>query len=161
MTDKKMWNGKHVLHEQHIPALEQEAAIHEFAHGLPRQEAETRAYQNYRKTQHELGAAHHLRGLKSAQGSGDLEEAKKHGALYEMHMQKLGHEAWKAPPPEIAVHMDNPLKEKIHRFRPTGADAFVLDDHKVQANEPITKSLNKLYKKAVAALEVLQKSLKP
>ncbi len=160
-ADKKSWNGKHVLHEQHIPALEQAAAIAEFQHGLPRHEAESKAYGDYRKAEHEKAAAYHLRGLKSAQGAGDLDAAKTHGAMFEAHMTKLGHDAWKEVPPEIQVHMDAPEKEKVHKFKATGADQFVLDDHKVQPDEPIAKSLAKLYKKAKAALEVLQKSVKP
>ncbi len=133
--------------------------MHEFKDGMPRQEAEHKAYNAYRKTQHLEAAAFHLRGLKSAQGSGDLEEAKKHGAMYALHAEKLGFEPWKEPPPELKVHLDNALKEKVHKFKAHRGDQFVLDDHKIQAAEPIAKSLNKLYKKAVAALEHLQKSV--
>lgn len=151
------WNGNPIIHQQHAADLEQEAAMHEFKGGLPRQEAEHKAYQNYRKTQHLEAAAFHLRGMKSAQGSGDLDAAKSHGALYALHAEKLGFEPWKEPPPELKVHLDNPLKERVHRFKAHRGDSFVLDEHKVQANEPIAKSLAKLYKKAVAALEILQK----
>ena len=116
MADKHNWNGKTVIHPQHIAGLEQEAAMNEFQGGMPRQEAEHKAYQNYRKTQHLEAAAFHLRGLKSAQGSGDVEEAKKHGAMYALHAEKLGFEPWKEPPPELKVHLDNALKEKVHKF---------------------------------------------
>ena len=133
--DKHDWEGCHILHPHHSAELEQAAAMHEFASGMPRKEAEEKAYQSYRKTQHEHAAAHHLRGLKSAYGSGDREDAKKHAVLYELHMKKLGHEPWRAVPPEIALHLDNPLKEKVHKFRPTGADSFVLDEHKAKEKE--------------------------
>lgn len=157
-TDKHSWNGKSIIHPQHTADLEQTAAVYEFQHGMPRQEAEHKAYQEYRKTQHLQAAAFHLRGLKSAQGSGDLEEAKKHGAMYELHANKLGFDAWREPPPELKVHLEAAEKEKVHKFHAHRGDQFVLDDHKVQANEPIAKSLHKLYLKANAVLGILQKA---
>ncbi len=156
--DKTLWNGRTVVSNQHIPKLEQDSALNEFAHNMPRAEAEEKAYSDYRRGEHQRAAAHHLRGIKSSQGSGDRNEALKHSSLYQLHMEKLGLDPWKETPPEIQLHMNDENKPSVYKFKATPGDALVLDEHRVKPSEPIAKSLNRLYVKATEALAVLIKT---
>jgi hypothetical protein len=153
------WNGKAILDPKHADDLEQAAAVHEFKGGLSRQNAEAKAYKDYREDHHRQSAAHHLRGSKAAQGSGDMDEARKHHALYELHMNKLGLDPTKEPPNDIKAHMNAEDKKPAHKFKAHPGDSLVLEDVHNQVLEATKKSetetLRRIYSKAV---ELLQKA---
>lgn len=122
------WMGKKIVHPDHIQHLEQAAAINEFHHKMPREHAETKAHNDYRLEQHTIAAAHHLQGAKAAQGAGDMESARKHGAMYEMHVRQLGHEPVGPVPDVVRAHLDNPERTSIYKFKPHKSDIFLGED---------------------------------
>lgn len=124
-TDHK-WGGNFILNQDHIPDLEHAAALYEFEHGFPREEAEKKAYGDYTSKHHREGAAHHLRGLRGAQASGDIDEAHKHGVLYSLHMSQLGHDPMDAVPPEIKELAEKDGKKTHYKFKSNASDAFLL-----------------------------------
>ncbi len=120
------WNHRMLVDPDHVHELEREAAIHEFGGKLPRPEAEHKAYEAYRRKQIAKAAAHHLQGMKASQSVGDHEEMQHHGAMYQMHLQELGHEAIGPVPEEVKQHLDQPSKEKMYKFKAHPADSFLL-----------------------------------
>lgn len=130
MASKKIgnhkWQSRKILSQDDIPDLEHAAALHEFEHGLPRSEAEDKAYNEYKSKFHREGAAHHLRGLRAAQGSGDMEEAHKHGVAYSLHMEHLGHDPMDAVPADIKSLSEGEGIKPQYKFKSTAADHFLL-----------------------------------
>lgn len=124
------WQGRPILNQEHIPELERSAALLEFAHGMPREDAEKHAYAAYRVKHHGEAAAHHLRGLMAAQASGDLDEAQKHGTAYATHMEQLGHDPMDKVPANIRALMEAEGKPKTYKFRAHVGDALILPDKK-------------------------------
>lgn len=118
------WNDQFILDPDDIQSLEHEAALNEFEHGNERSEAEKKAYQSYKAKFHREGAAHHLRGLKAAQASGDIDEAHKHGVVYALHMEALGHDPMDAVPPEINELIKDGKKQ--YKFKAHNADKFLI-----------------------------------
>jgi hypothetical protein len=131
MADRK-WQGRQLVSRSHVSELERESALREFRDQMPREQAEEQAYQDYQRKHHAEAGAHHLRGLKAAQASGDTEEAKKHGIAYELHLKALGHEPGEGVPDEIRAHVEAP-KAVHHKFKAHAGDALLLAD---QPEEP-------------------------
>jgi hypothetical protein len=123
---KHKWRSNKILSQDDIPGLEHEAALLEFGQGLPRSEAESKAYKVYKDKFHKEGAAHHLRGLRAAQASGDVEEAHKHGVVYGLHMSELGHDPMDAVPPEIQKMTEGEDLKSQYRFKAHNADHFLI-----------------------------------
>lgn len=125
-----LWLDRHpVLDPNHVHDLETRAAIHEFHNKLPRMAAEDKAFQEYVRDRHTDAAAHHLAGVKAAHAVGDMESARKHGALYNMHMEALGHDPMAAPPPDIASRLrDQP--PQVYKFKPHKGDLYALSPSK-------------------------------
>lgn len=119
------WQGRPVSHPDHVVHLEQAAALNEFHHKMPREMAEEKAHRDYRLEQHSRAAAHHLQGMKAAQGSGDMDSARKHGAMYDMHLRQLGHEPVGPVPDSVRAHLDHPDRESIYKFKPHKGDIFL------------------------------------
>jgi hypothetical protein len=113
-----------VVDADHLHDLEQRAAINEFHRKMPRHVAEQTAHDDYRKDQLVEAAAHHLVGMKAAHGAGDMESAKKHGAMYMLACKALGHNDLE-PPPEVAVKAKH-TPAQVYKFRAHKGDAFVL-----------------------------------
>lgn len=124
---KHSWNKKPIVSQDHIGDLERDAALNEFEHGLPREEAEEQAYRSYKNKHHSEGAAHHLRGLKAAQEAGDIDEAHKHGVAYSLHMNELGHDPMDAVPEDIKKLAESEDKPKVYKFKAHKADAFLVE----------------------------------
>lgn len=129
------WLGKPIVSEDDKPDLEQRAAINEFGHKMPRHEAEAKAHEEYVREKRMDAAAHHLAGMRAAQGSGEMQEARKHGALYEMHMQALGLDHMGPVPAEIQARIGK-TDQKVYKFKAHKGDLFALD----KKPEPVTKS---------------------
>lgn len=124
-----MWLNKHpVLHEGHLHDLDTRAAINEFDRKMPRAEAEAKAHKDYMAEHHAVAAAHHLSGMKAAQAVGNMEEAKKHGAMYRLHIKALGHDPVGPVPAEVQNHYPNEDSAKVYKFKAHKADRFLLGD---------------------------------
>jgi hypothetical protein len=121
------WNGKTILSQDHIPDLEHDAAINEFEHGMPREDAEAEAYRTYRTKYHTEAAAHHLRGLRAAQASGDLDEAQKHGTVYALHLGELGHDPMDAVPASVKALVDGEDRKPQYKYKTHKADQLLVE----------------------------------
>ena len=110
---------------QHAEELEQAAAINEFGDKKPRAEAEAAAYDAYKKRQHTEAAAHHLAGMKAAHGAGDMEAARKHSLMYDLHSKAIGHEPIGPAHPDVIAHL-NGKPSKVYRFKPHHGDQLSL-----------------------------------
>lgn len=125
-----IWCGRPIGAAAHADDLDRMAAVNEFdpKNKQPRDVAEDNAYRQYQKNQHVQGAAHHLAGMKSAHGAGDMEGARKHSRMYEMHLKKLGHSPYEEPPPEVrAAHAKAIEAGGVHEFKAHTGDSFLLD----------------------------------
>jgi hypothetical protein len=129
------WLDKYpVVDADHLQGLEQDAAIHEFGHKMPRHEAEARAHSEYRTSQLSEAAAHHLVGLTAAHAAGATDDAKKHAAMYGVALKALGHDDVMNPPPEVASKAKHTPAE-VYKFRAHKGDAFALPEHKEETEE--------------------------
>lgn len=145
------WQDRVILDASHASELTQRAAELEFKERLHRDAAETQAYREYHRKHVLAAAAHHLRGLKAAQATGDMDEARKHGAMYEMHMGKLGLDPWQEPPRELKSAMTADDRSAAHKFRAHPGDTFVVEEHKAkQAAKLVKAQLEELHLKAKA-----------
>lgn len=139
-----LWQGKPILDPDHAHDLEQRAALHEFQGKLDRKSAEDQAHGDYRREHHQTGAAFHLQGMRAGQASGHMDEAKKHGAMYALHLKALGHDPYGEVPPEIKTRADKEDREKLYRFKAHKSDLFLLDgDDKPSSEKPMQKSESK------------------
>jgi hypothetical protein len=139
------WLGRPILDHGHVMDLETRAAMNEFGHKMPRHEAEQKAHDDYVQEQRERAAAHHLAGLKAAGATGNHEDARKHWALYDMHLKALGKESIGAVPPEIEKRMMEETGQKpIYKFKAHKGDLYALHEpSKDQAppqGQPIQKA---------------------
>lgn len=120
------WQGKYpIVDADHVHGLETAAAINEFSHKMPRHEAEEKAHGQYIREQLVGAAAHHLAGIRAAQGAGDVESVKKHGLMYQLAMRSLGHNPMEEPPAEVLNHKNHEL-QNVYRFKAHPADAFAM-----------------------------------
>jgi hypothetical protein len=123
------WLGRPILDHGHVMDLETRAAMNEFGHKMPRHEAEQKAHDDYVQEQRERAAAHHLAGLKAAGATGNHEDARKHWALYDMHLKALGKESIGAVPPEIEKAHDGGDRQKpIYKFKAHKGDLYALHE---------------------------------
>jgi hypothetical protein len=126
--DKKLtppqWLGRPILDEDHVQDLETNAAINEFHRKMPRAQAEQRAYEDYVQEQRARAAAYHLAGMKAAMAAGNREDARKHWALYDLHLKALGKESVGAVPPEVQKWMED--QKPVYRFKAHKGDMYVL-----------------------------------
>lgn len=123
-----MWGQYQIVDPSHTHDLEQRAALYEFEHKLPRNLAEKAAHTEYKREQHLKAAATHFAGMKAAKATGDNDEAKKHHAMYTLHLQQLGHDSMGALPKEVEHHMSSLKNEPFYRFNPHKADAFLFNE---------------------------------
>lgn len=129
----KLWLGREIVKPEHEQDLERAAAIGEFDRKMPRGEAEEKAYSEYKKRQHLEGAVHHLQGMKAAHASGSMDDAHRHGVMYELHLKQLGHDGGNGPVPEDVQSLLGEAHDGPYKFSPHGADAFVLSqDHEMK-----------------------------
>lgn len=139
MADKTVmpkWLGYQILDNEHAQDLEQRAAVHEIERKLPRTEAERQAHIDYQKEHHAKAAAHHLMGMKAAQGSGHMDAARKHGAMYALHVKELGEDSYGPVPEAVKMHADAPERKQVYNFKAHKGDAFLFQ----KEGEPVAKS---------------------
>lgn len=126
MPNPGLWLGRPLADEEDAGEAEQRAAALEFGHALPRHEAEARAYEEYQKDRRLQAAAHHLAGIRASQGAGDMDSARRHGLLYQLHLNALGMDPNTSPPPEVLAKLNAPEKKSLYRFKSHPADVFAL-----------------------------------
>lgn len=129
------WAGRQILEDGHAQELDQHAATLEFDHKLSRGQAEQEAHGQYTKEQHAKAAAHHLMSMKAAQGAGSMDEARKHGVLYGLHLKALGEDPYGPVPAKVKSHVDSPDREHVYKFKPHKADSFLLGDEEAKSSE--------------------------
>lgn len=154
-----MWLERYPTHSQDaFHDLEQRAAINEFDSKLPRLDAEKKAHGDYMQEQHAKAAAHHLTGMKAAQGAGNMEEAKKHYTMYSHHAKALGHDPYGPVPESIRLQAEAPDRKSVYRFAAHPADMFVtesLNKHSEElGTETLSKNLRRLWTTAKLALQL-------
>jgi hypothetical protein len=120
------WQGRKVVAPAHVDNLERDAAVLEFEHGMSRKDAEEQAYQEYLRIHHTTAAAHHLRGMRGAQASGDYDEARKHGIAYGMHLHALELDPMDQVPDEINELVDADDRKPQIKFKAHKADSLLL-----------------------------------
>ena len=122
---KAKWLEKYdISSPDHVNDLETQSAIHEFNHKLPRHEAEKKAYDDYVRDRTLEAAAHHLAGMRAAQGAGDMDAARQHGTMYTLALKQLGHPEVGEVPTEITNKMKHE-PSKLYRFKGHDSDSFL------------------------------------
>ena len=111
------------------------SVVKEFHEKKSRHQADAEAYYDWRREQHAKAAAHHLRGMKAAQGSGDMEQGKKHGLLYNHHMNMLGHDPYLSPPEEVSRHIGAEPTESMYKFKPHPTDSMTYHSDTLNKSE--------------------------
>lgn len=135
------WLGRPIVHQDHVTDLETRAAMNEFHHKMPRAEAEQHAHDAYVQEQQERAAAHHLAGMKAAMSTGNYEDARKHWALYDLHLNALGKNAIGAVPPEIEKRMMESDKP-VYKFKSHKGDLYALHSPSVDQAPPAGRPLH-------------------
>jgi hypothetical protein len=125
MKSTPKWKDRDILDEADKDDLETRAAIKEFHDRMPRHEAEEKAHDDYKKDKIYQAAGHHLKGVKAAHAIGDIDTAKKHGVLYKLALNELGHKDHLDPPKEVLNYSDN-AKDELHKFKSHIGDYYVL-----------------------------------
>lgn len=146
MKQVPQWLGRPILSADDTHDLEQRAAVNEFSSKMPRHEAEEKAHQDYTRERRIDAAAHHLAGMRAAQGAGQMDEARKHGLLYELHLRSLGHEPIGPVPAEVKARMNEASSEKLYRFKAHRGDLFALEAAK-KPDSPDEEKLDKAEKR--------------
>lgn len=131
--------GRRIVRDNDADDLETRAALLEFGDGVPRSQAEDRAHREYLQEQHRTAAAHHLRGLRAAQASGDLEEARRHGEAYHQHLTRLGHDSMDQVPDDVKELVEDEERGTHYRFKAHGADRLLEPEEDEDAADPDPK----------------------
>lgn len=113
-----------ILDQDHEHDLERISARHEFHSGLPREQAEQLAYQEYKRQQMVKAAAYHLDGVDSAKSLGDASSAQMHHNMYQLHCNALAINPLQAVSPEIMAQRGQ--SAPLAKFTPHPADSFIL-----------------------------------
>lgn len=141
MSDKSnkecYWCNRPTLSEDDHHELETMAAINEFDKKMPRPVAEEVAYHNYMRNKHIEASAHHLLGMKAAHAASKMDEARKHGKMYESHMKAAGLNHV-GPVPEEVKAKAKETTSKVYKFKGHAADVFA-ESH--EQPSPVSKSL--------------------
>jgi hypothetical protein len=126
MADKEIpkWRDVYpVLAPEDHDRLEANAAVHEFRGGHSKEEAESKAHQDYLKDNAINAAAHHYLGMRASVAANHSTAAKKHGAAYTLAMQHLGYNPLEAPPQDV-LDRTKDLEKSPYSYKPHQADSF-------------------------------------
>lgn len=111
-----------VLDDTDLPSLEAAAAANEFKAGMPREQAEAQAHQEYTK-QHAIRCmAHHYMGGKIANMLSDQESVDRHGMAYEAAARASGFDMGSVPPEVIEFARAN--SKDLYKFKNHSSDTF-------------------------------------
>lgn len=125
-----MWQDNpewRIFHADDANDLYQRSVVKEFHEKKPRHVADAEAYSDWRTEAHAKAAAHHLRGMKAAQGAGDMEQARKHGEHYNLHMAALQEDPYGPVPDSVKRHTgETPTGNSIYNFKSHPVDALAI-----------------------------------
>jgi hypothetical protein len=159
MKEGKPWLDKYeVLSEDDHPALEAAAAIQEMRNGLPKEQAEAKAHDDYLRKHAIQAMGHHLLGSKASLAVGNSEAAMKHGAAYEAAAKHAGVGLDKVPDEVLEVIKSGKLSG-IYNHKSHAADGFFLpkgEDGKVDKNPEKPHKDNEKIKKVLEGLDKLK-----
>ena len=135
------WQDRYeVLAPEDNDALETKAAIHEFRGGLPKEQSEEKAYEDYLKDKALDSSAHHYIGMRAATASHHEPAAKKHGTAYTAAMKHLGYNPLEAPPKEVLDRAKD-IEKNPYKFTPHKADGFFETKEEVKEEPNKTQEL--------------------
>lgn len=106
--------------------LYRRSVVKEFHEKKPRRIADGESYAEWRKEAHAKAAAHHLRGMKAAQGAGDMKEARKHGDMYNSHLRILGEDPYGPVPESVKKHAGINEDSSFYHFKPHNSDSLIV-----------------------------------
>lgn len=125
-AEPALWKGRGIVHEKDGLDLDRRAAVHEFKGGMERGAAEDQAHKDYVKENHLDAAAHHLAGIRAAQAVGDMQAARKHGVLYDLHASGAGHNPLEPVHSEVEARLAANVG-RHYRFKSHRGDALLLN----------------------------------
>jgi hypothetical protein len=132
------WQGRDIYDPKHAHDLEQTAALNEFQHGMPRKEAEQKAFDTYKLDHLFRNAAHHRAGYNIAQA---IEYTPKRLAAMAQHdkgyrgalagLKKLGEQLHPGQPNPYDFNPAGPIPPMVkqHMAAPTGANHYTYKPH--------------------------------
>lgn len=147
MKPGAMWQKRLILDPKDADQLDATAAEREFKDRLTRGQAEEATHKDYQQGKHREGAAFHLQGMRASQTIGQMDEAKKHGAMYIKHMKALGHDPVAEPPAEIKKLAESE-DTKVYKFKGHAADQYVMEPQTSEKKEDAPMSEPKEMTKA-------------
>jgi hypothetical protein len=151
-----LWMDRYpVLHHDHFADLEAKAAMNEFGLKMPREAAEKAAHDDYVKRWRTQAAAHHLAGMKAAHAAGDMEAARKHSMMYNLHVKALGHEPVGPAHPDVVEAMK---RVKAYRFKPHKGDIYAVNEATDSNGEELWKAEREALHTIWRACKVLSKT---
>jgi hypothetical protein len=158
-AELKQWLDKYpVLDEADHPALEASAAIKELRQGLPKEEAESAAHNDYLKQHAVKAMAHHLLGSKAALAVGNEEAAMQHGKAYAEASKHSGYGLDEVPD-EVKDIIKSGKYSKIYNHKPHEADVFFMpkdEEGKVDKKPKEPHSDNVKIKQVLEGLDKLK-----
>lgn len=102
MATTPTWRNKPITDDQDSVELDRLVA-HHTARGIEPGMAEESAYQDYKKRQHVHAAAFHMHAATEMSRAGHSDGAKKHHALYQMHLAAYGQKHGSKVPDEVVA----------------------------------------------------------
>jgi hypothetical protein len=159
-VDKELpkWrNTYETLKPEDHDQLEANAAIKEFRGGLPKEQAEDRAYGDYLDDKARDACAFHYLGMRASVAAQHEAAAKRHGEAYSLAIKHLGLNPLDAPPKEILDRVKDASKGP-YSFKPHSADSFFQPKVEIPGvkEEPANRTLELLEK--LKALKVKPQS---
>jgi hypothetical protein len=159
-VDKELpkWrNTYETLKPEDHDQLEANAAVKEFRGGVPKEQAEAEAHQDYLKSHAMDSASFHYLGMRAAVASQHEAAAKRHGEAYSLAMKHLGLNPLDAPPKEILDRVKDSDKGP-YSFKAHSADSFFQPKVEIPGvkEEPANRTLELLEK--LKALKVAPKA---
>jgi hypothetical protein len=160
--------GHPTLEKEHEHELHLASALHEFQGGMPREQAEKRALEDYRREHHARAGAHHFSGMKASHAVGDMETAQKHHALYSLHVKALGEDPMGPVPESVRKYQGAGQDKKqrpVYSFKGHDADEFlvqpvskseleVIDLKKADTAQARTEMLRAAVNKAISSISI-------
>lgn len=136
------WAGRYpIAAHDHSTQLDMDAAVNEFGLRMPREQAEDEAYRQYlyhpQRGQHAQAALHHLRGMKAAHAAGDMNTARDHSLMFNLHAKALGKQ-----PHEVARDLQSQMQNlpAMTKFKAHRGDAFAVTQPPPQAGTGVISS---------------------
>jgi hypothetical protein len=159
-VDKELpkWrNTYETLKPEDHDQLEANAAIKEFRGGLPKEQAEDRAYGDYLDDKARDACAFHYLGMRASVAAQHEPATKRHGEAYSLAMKHLGLNPLDAPPKEILDRIKD-SDNGPYSFKAHAADSFFQTKVEIPGvkEEPANRTLELLEK--LKALKVAPKA---